>query len=192
MLIDRVRQLLPPKYREFAKFLVVGGTAWVVDMGLFTVLSHTVLERKVLTAKVVSVLVATIVSYVLNREWSFSSRGGRSMSHEAMYFFVINGMGMAINLIPLWLSHYVIGINVGNGYERITVSVADWIAANVIGTIVAMVFRYWAYRRFVFPKALDEMTADDRARNGKWRGSRVSPSQPAVDDAALDQIPPDQ
>ena len=71
-LIEAVRERLPVKYREMAKFLVVGGISYVVDVGLFSLMSHTVLENKVVTAKAISILVATIVSYVLNREWSFS------------------------------------------------------------------------------------------------------------------------
>lgn len=153
-LVESVRELLPSKYREFAKFLVVGGTAWIVDTGLFTVLAHTVLSHKILTCKVISMLVSTVVSYVLNRQWSFNKRGGRRMSHEAILFFVLNGIGMAINLAPLWLSHYVIGIRVENHYGSMTVTIADWVSANIIGTILGTAFRYWSYRRFVFPQAL--------------------------------------
>ena len=109
-LIDTVRRHLPVKYRELAKFLVVGGTSYVVDVGLFTLLSHTVLENKVITAKAISILVATIVSYILNREWSFSRRGGREKHHEAMLFFLVNGIALGLNLVPLALSQYVFGI----------------------------------------------------------------------------------
>ena len=63
--------LLPEKYREFAKFLVVGGTTWIIDTGTFFLLKHTVLPEKVLTAKIIAILIAMIVNYVLNREWSF-------------------------------------------------------------------------------------------------------------------------
>lgn len=143
--------MLPPRYREFAKFLVVGGLAWVVDAGLFTLLAHTVLENKVLTCKIISMLVSTIVSYVLNREWSFNGRGGRELHHEALLFFVFNGLGFAINLAPLATSHYLLGINLSHGYSKMTVSIADWVSANVVGTFVAMIFRYWSYRRYVFP-----------------------------------------
>ena len=162
-LVDRVRSVLPPRYREFAKFLVVGGIAWVVDAALFTLLSHTVLDKKVLTCKIISVLVSTIVSYVLNREWSFSSRGGREMHHEAMLFFLINGLALGLNLVPLAASHYLLGFNLEHGYARLTVSIADWISANVIGTLVAMVFRYWAYRRLVFPNELLQPDVEDES-----------------------------
>lgn len=150
-IIETVRRVLPPKYREMAKFLVVGGTAWIVDTGLFTLLSHTILVEKVITAKAISILVSTVLSYVLNREWSFSSRGGRERHHEAALFFVVNGLALAINLIPLALSRYVLGFSLAN-HPQWVVTFADFVSANVIGTLVGMVFRYWAYRRFVFPE----------------------------------------
>jgi putative flippase GtrA len=161
-LVDRVRDVLPPKYREFAKFLVVGGIAWIVDTSLFTLLAHTVLTEKVLTCKIISMLVSTVVSYILNREWSFDSRGGRQMPHEALLFFLFNGIGFAINLAPLATSHYLLGINVANGYSAVTVAVADWISANIIGTLFGMLFRYWSYRRWVFPLELSQQPATAR------------------------------
>lgn len=153
--IDSVRRVLPVKYRELAKFLVVGGTTYVVDVGLFTLMSHTVLANKVVTAKAISVIIATILSYVLNREWSFSRRGGREPRHEAALFFVVNGIALGLNLVPLALSQYVFGFNTDN-YAAFTVSVANFISANVIGTILGMAFRFWAYRKWVFPEELTQ------------------------------------
>jgi len=154
-MIETVRRHLPVKYRELAKFLVVGGSTYVIDVGLFSLLSHTILENKVITAKAISILIATIVSYVLNREWSFSRRGGREPRHEAMLFFVVNGLALGLNLIPLALSQYVFGFNTSN-YSSLTVTVVNFIAANVIGTILGMAFRFWAYRKWVFPDELTE------------------------------------
>jgi len=151
--IDTVRRHLPVKYRELAKFLVVGGTSYVVDVGLFTLMSHTVLANKVVTAKAISVIIATILSYILNREWSFSRRGGREPRHEAMLFFLVNGVALAVNLVPLALSQYVLGFNTDN-YTSLTVTIANFISANIIGTILGMAFRFWAYRKWVFPEEL--------------------------------------
>lgn len=152
-LIETVRQRLPVKYRELAKFLVVGGTSYVVDVGLFSLLSHTVLSEKVVTAKGISVIVATILSYILNREWSFNSRGGRERHHEAMLFFIVNGIALGLNLVPLAVSQYVLGIQPGS-YSALTVTIANFISANIIGTALGMAFRFWAYRKWVFPEEL--------------------------------------
>lgn len=176
-LVDRVRDVLPPRYREFAKFLVVGGAAWIIDTGLFTLLSHTVLDNKVLTSKIISILVSTIFSYVANREWSFVHRGGRELHHEALLFFLVNGLALVINLIPLWFMHYVVGINTGNGYSQFAQSVSDFISANVVGTILAMGFRYWGYRRFVFPDELHPietvMSGQDESGSGAADSARI-------------------
>lgn len=57
---------------------MVGGSTWVIDTVVFLVLKATVLADKPVTAKVIAVLVATMVSYVLNREWSFRPAAGGS------------------------------------------------------------------------------------------------------------------
>lgn len=57
------------KHREMLKFAIVGGTTFVIDNAIWYLLKFTVLEDKPITAKAIAVIVATIVSYILNREW---------------------------------------------------------------------------------------------------------------------------
>lgn len=156
-MVDAVLIRIPQPYRDIAlrhrelvKFALVGGTTYVVDIVLFTLLKMTVLEPKPVTAKIVAVLVATIVSYVLNREWSFRTRGGRERHHEAALFFLICGIGLVINATPLWISRYVLYLQVPQ-VSLLAQEVADFVTANVIGTLLAMVFRWWAFRKYVFP-----------------------------------------
>lgn len=156
-LIDGVLIRIPQPYRdraaqhhEMVKFAVVGGIAYLVDISLFTLLKMTVLEPKPVTAKVVAVLVATIVSYFLNREWSFRTRGGRVRHLEAGLFFLICGIGLVINAIPLWVSRYMLNLQVPQ-VSLLAQEVADFASANLIGTLLAMAFRWWAFRKYVFP-----------------------------------------
>jgi putative flippase GtrA len=156
-MVDAVLIRIPQPYRDIAvhhrelvKFALVGAITYVVDITLFTVLKTTVLVPKPVTAKIVAVLVATIVSYVLNREWSFRTRGGRERRHEATLFFLICGIGMMINATPLWISRYVLDLQVPQ-VSLLVQEAADFASANVIGTLLAMVFRWWAFRRYVFP-----------------------------------------
>ena len=138
------------KHRELLKFGMVGGTTWMIDTVLFLVLKTTVLEPKPVTAKIIAVLVATIVSYVLNREWSFRTRGGRERHHEALLFFVISGVGVVVYTAPLVLSRYVFHLAVP-AVSLLTQEVADFMSGQVIGVVAGMAFRWWAFRRFVFP-----------------------------------------
>lgn len=138
------------KHRELLKFGMVGGTTWVIDTAVFLVLKSTVLDAKPLTAKIIAVLVATVVSYVLNREWSFRTRGGRVAHHEAMLFFVISGIGVAMYTAPLAISRYVLHLQIPN-VSPFGQEVADFVSGQIVGTLVGMAFRWWAFRRFVFP-----------------------------------------
>ena len=96
-----------------------------------------------LTAKIVSVAVATTVAYFGNRYWTFRHRGRTSFGREYVLFFVLNGVGLLISVSVLWFSHYALGL---------TSALADNISANVVGLALGTIFRFWSYRRWVFPE----------------------------------------
>lgn len=149
------------KHRELLKFAIVGGTTFFVDNGVWYVLKLSVLEEKPTTAKAIAIIVATIVSYVLNREWSFRTRGGRERTHEATLFFVISGVAVVVNLIPLYVSRYVLHLEVPY-VDRLVQEIADFTSGSVIGMLLAMVFRFWGFRKWVFPDELGERRRDHR------------------------------
>nr|WP_243869709.1 GtrA family protein [Amycolatopsis granulosa] len=147
------------KHRELLKFGIVGGTTFVVDNGIWYLLKLGVLEDKPTTAKAIAVIIATIVSYILNREWSFRTRGGRERSHEAALFFVISGLAVVVNLIPLYASRYVLHLEVPN-VTRFVQETADFISGSIIGMLLAMVFRFWGFKKWVFPDDLGQRRRD--------------------------------
>lgn len=144
------------RHHELIKFALVGATTFVIDSAIFYTLKLTVLEPKPVTAKIIAGIVAVIASYILNREWSFKDRGGRERHHEALLFFAVSGVGVLLSMAPLWVSSYMMGLRVPE--VSLTVeNIADFVSAYVIGNLLQMAFRFWAFRRFVFP--------DEHARN---------------------------
>jgi putative flippase GtrA len=141
---------------QIAKFGVVGLVALVVDVGLFNVLRFAggegPLYDKPLTAKIISVVAATTVAYIGNRIWTFSDRGRTSYLREYVLFFVLNGVALLITLGCLWFSHYALGL---------TSPLADNISANVIGLGLGTLFRFWSYRKWVFPELPERVVADE-------------------------------
>lgn len=148
---DRVRALLT-RYHEHLKFLIVGGTCFLITIAINYGLKLTVLGGKPVTALTIAIVIATIISYVANREWSFRTRGGRDRRYEAALFFLISGLGIVVNDIPLWISRYVLDLHTP-AVSLFTQEVADFVSGLIIGTAAGMVFRLWAFRKFVFPKA---------------------------------------
>lgn len=138
------------RHHELIKFAIVGATTFVIDSAIFYTLKLTILEPKPVTAKVISGVVAVIASYILNREWSFRERGGRERHHEALLFFAFSGVGVLLSMAPLWFSSYVLGLRAPQVSLTIE-NIADFVSAYIIGNLLQMAFRFWAFRRWVFP-----------------------------------------
>jgi putative flippase GtrA len=145
------------RHHELIKFAIVGGTTFVIDSAIFYTLKLTILESKPVTAKVIAGIVAVIASYILNREWSFRDRGGRERHHEALLFFAFSGVGVLLSMAPLGVSSYILQLRVP--MVSLTMeNIADFVSAYIIGNLLQMAFRFWAFRRWVFP--------DQSARGG--------------------------
>jgi putative flippase GtrA len=163
--IARLPRLIRPfaeRHHELIKFAIVGGTTFVIDSALFYTLKLTVLEPKPVTAKIISGIVAVIASYILNREWSFRDRGGRERHHEALLFFAFSGVGVLLSMAPLWVSSYVLQLRAP--HVSLTVeNIADFLSAYILGNLLQMAFRFWAFRRWVFP--------DEFGRDREWEST---------------------
>jgi putative flippase GtrA len=144
--LDRLRSVA----HEAVKFGLVGAAGFVVDVGGFNVLRYAgdpgPLEHKPLTAKAISVALATVVTYFGNRHWTWAHRPRGARHREAILFLVFSGIGMAIALACLSVSHYLLDMRS---------ALADNISANVVGLFLGMIFRFWSYRTFVFSDRVD-------------------------------------
>ena len=138
--LARLRAGIGLLYREMIKFGVVGAIAFVIDLGVANLLWQTVLEDKVTTARIISGALATLFAWLGNRLWTFRHRRSREPLQEVVLFFAINGLALAISAAVLALSHY------GLGYQS---RLADNIA-TIVGIGVGTIFRFVAYRYFVF------------------------------------------
>jgi len=136
-----VRERFGHLLHELAKFGVVGAVAYLVDFIIFNALRSGALSEKPLTAKLISTVLATTVAYFGNRQWTFRHRERQGMRKEYLLFFGFNAVGLAIALGCLGTSHYLLDL---------TSPLADNVSANVIGMAFGTIFRFWAYRRWVF------------------------------------------
>ncbi len=141
--LNRLRHLGP----EAVRFLIVGLTGVGVQFVVFNVLRYAgpgrvgVLERKPITAQVVSIVLATIVTYLGNRYWTYRHRERGNVRRELPIFLLLNGIAIAIGAACLAISHYLL---------QLTSPLADNVSGNVIGLGLGTLFRFWTYRRFVF------------------------------------------
>ena len=133
---------------QLARFAVVGGAGFLLDIGIFNVLRFTVfspqrMHEGPILAKVVSVTVAILVNWIGNRLWTFQQARRADWVREAAEFAAVSVAGGVIALLCLAVSHDLL---------RLTSPLADNISANVVGLLLGSAFRFVGYRAWVFSR----------------------------------------
>ena len=160
------------QHRSAVRFLVTGGIGFVITMTISYGLKLFVIPQHPVTALAIGITVATVVSYWMNKKWSFDDRGELHTGHEVGLFVLVSLIGVALNSAPLYVSRY--WLNLEMPYVTfMTQEVADFVSGPVLGTAIAMVFRYWAMNKFVFPRAVATVTRDVPVVRDVRRGHEV-------------------
>ena len=124
---------------ELTRFGLIGTLGLCIDLGGAALL-HGRAGVGPLMAKAVSASVAMIVSYTGHRLWTFRHRASQSLVRGGLIFFGLNLIGLVSSLLVIGLVTGPLGLR----------SLAAYNAAQVVGVLLGMLFRYWSYRRWVF------------------------------------------
>lgn len=102
---DRVRRRMPPSHRKeakrFLKFAIVGGVGFIIDTGTLSLLVFLFglnTDRRRLLAKGISFTLAVISNFFWNRRWTYPESRSKPITRQLVQFFVLNLIGLAINL----------------------------------------------------------------------------------------------
>lgn len=128
---------------DAVRFGMVGGVSYVLDVALFNVLrvNHLGVFSEPLMAKTMGVALATVVAWLGTRYWTFRRNLRADAGRELIEFVVVAGVGYAVNLLVLFVSHYVLGFHS---------LLADNIAGNLIGAALGAIVRFFLYRAWVY------------------------------------------
>ena len=146
-LYERFRHLI----HEGAKFLVIGAVGAVVTFGAANALSG-IGRYKAIT---VATILATVVTFLGNRYWTFRHRQGQGTTRDSIMFFIMNGIGLLIYYACIGITDLA-----GLGHKVFWYNVA-----LVVGTGLGTLFRFWSYRKWV------------------WTTPALSESEPAAEQA---------
>lgn len=139
--VARLRHYLRDSWRvllkEVSAFGAIGLLALAIDVGVFTYLA----PHGALKAKCVSTILSTTFAYFGNRYLSFSHRARTSLGRETSFFFGINLITLIFSELAIALFVYPLGYNHGS---RVVALV------NLVTIGIGTLFRFWAYKRFVF------------------------------------------
>lgn len=121
--------------KSFFKFLIVGGTAFVIDYGSFYTL-YFILGITLYIANSISFGLGLITSFLLNRLWTFSNRNFTKKAHHQFGFF------SALALVNLFLSNVFIGL-----LNHIGISPRF---GKIITIAVIAIWNYHLYKKLIF------------------------------------------
>jgi putative flippase GtrA len=154
-LYGRFRHLI----HEGAKFLVIGGLGTIVTFGVANGL-QSIGKYKAIT---IATVLATIVTFLGNRYWTFRHREGKGTARETTVFFVLNGVGLIIYYGCIWAIQDVAGLKSKLWYN----------IALVVGTGLGTLFRFWSYRKWVWTDSDGETRQSGPGQGGSGHGGPV-------------------
>jgi putative flippase GtrA len=131
----RLTDLIP----ELARFGVVGLIGSIIDLGGADYL-HVHMGIGPMWAKAMSITAATLVTYLGSRFWTFRHRVNQALLREGVLFVVLNIIGLGIAEMVIAVTTYGLDMKSELAYN----------AASVVGTGFGTIFRYFAYKKWVF------------------------------------------
>src|SRR3954449_3066817 len=136
-LLERVRGLVP----EAFAFGVIGAGNTV----LYLLIVYVLADIGAVKASVIATIVTTTLAYVANRYWTYRHHARTALRREYTLFFGFNLVGMIIQSGTIAIGKYGFGLTEQKDELR-------FLGVTAVGVVIATLFRFWAYRTFVFLK----------------------------------------
>ena len=121
------------KSKKFIRFLVIGGCSTLIDFIIYYFLSNRI---NVVIAKALSMIIASIFSFIMNKTWTFSNKSQNSLSMVIRFYIVL-----IINIACNTSINYIVLRFTNNKY-----------ISFVVATAIAMLVNYILQKLFVFDR----------------------------------------
>ena len=148
MIITAIRLL--QKYKTIIKFIISGGTAAFVHIGLFSLFTYA-FGINYLISTTLGYLIAYFVSFSLQKFWTFQDRGRDKMSKQMSAYFMVGLVNLGINDLGMFLLISKLGM----------IKVLAQIAVNAGIAVSSFII----YRYFIFTPGTRKEVEDNYGRN---------------------------
>ncbi|HVX56992.1 MAG TPA: GtrA family protein [Candidatus Saccharimonadales bacterium] len=132
--MDRLKATTLFLYRHhFVRYLLVGGTTFVIDFGLL-ILIHSGLNFGIAASTSVAYWVSIIYNFILNRYWTFDAREKDSLQRHITSYFLL-----------LVINYLFVVVFVSFASDHIS-----YIIAKAIAVVIQMIWTYPIYKKVIF------------------------------------------
>lgn len=111
---------MPNAYSRLLRYLIAGVTGTVVNVALLYVFTD-VFHIWYLLSAVLSFSLSVLVSFVLQKFWTFQDPSKESVHHQVMYYAAVSLTNLALNtailygLVDFFHVHYLVGQVIASG-----------------------------------------------------------------------------
>lgn len=135
-ILDRVfLSFIPVKYTKLVKYIISGGTAATTDIVLLYFFTS-IMGIWYLFSAILAFLIAFIVSFTLQKFWTFEDYATDQLKSQMLLYFIITATNLVINTLLMYV--FVDLLNVHYLLSQV-----------IVGAIVACQ-SYFVYQKFVF------------------------------------------
>ena len=135
--MQRVRETTLFLYRHhFVRYLIVGGSTFVIDFGILFIL-HGKLGFGIAASASISYWVSIIYNFVLNRYWTFDAREKESLQRHITTYLI------------LLIVNYIFAVT----FVSFASTHINYIIAKAIAVLFQMIWTYPVYKKYIFVKA---------------------------------------
>lgn len=120
---------------QFFRYTLVGGLAFVVDLGLLFLLTEYA-HLYYLVSATLSFLMGLLVNYILSTQWIFRSSKIKNKKIEFILFGLIGVIGLGLNIVLLYFFTDLIGLY--------------YILSKLITAILVYAWNFLGRRYFLF------------------------------------------
>lgn len=122
---------------------LIGGFNTVFTLSL-SVLFRSVFSMRDEWAVTAAWIIGTLVSYALNRTWTFSLKTEGANARETLHFFGVNVVAWGLTVVIVWLAGRILG----------PLSNLEFILAQLVAAAIIVIPKFAAYRDVVFRRSL--------------------------------------
>ena len=130
----RERVKMSKLIRQIIRFGFVGGTAFVIDFGVFWILTEFA-GINYLLSNIIAFTVSVIYNYILSIYWVFDTKKTGNKVFEAVVFIVLSVVGLGINEAIIWLC-----------VDKLTL---HSLLSKIIATAIVMVYNFITRKLFL-------------------------------------------
>jgi len=136
---------LAERLRHLAPEALAFGSIGAANTLLYMAITWALLPVGAVKASVIATIVTTTLAYLANRYWTYRHHTRSALRREYTLFFGFNLVGMVIQSGAVTIGKYGFGLT--EEHDEIL-----FMGVTLLGIAVATIFRFWAYRTFVFLK----------------------------------------